>query len=127
MILVDTSIWIDHLRSGDENLVRLLDNSAVTAHPWVIGELALGNLNRRGEVIGLLQGLPQATLVDDDEVLRMIETDGLSGAGIGYVDAQILAATRLTRDTRLWTRDKRLSEVAVRLDLDFQPPAIPGT
>lgn len=121
MILVDTSVWIDHLRSGDENLVRLLDNCAVLAHPWVTGELALGNLNRRDEVIGLLSDLPQATLAGDDEVLRLIEQEVLYGAGIGYVDAHLLAATRLTPDARLWTRDKRLSAVTARLDLAFQP------
>jgi predicted nucleic acid-binding protein len=123
VILVDTSIWIDHLHSGDENLVRLLGNSAVLAHPWVTGELALGNLNHRGEVIGLLHGLPQATLAGDDEVRGLIEQEGLGGAGIGYVEAHLLAATRHTADATLWTRDKRLSEVATRLGLAF--PALP--
>lgn len=121
MILVDTSVWIDHLRSGDATLARLLDNSAVLAHPWVIGELALGNLSRRDEVIGLIRGLPQATLATDDEVLGLIGQEALYGAGIGYVDAALLAATRLTRDAALWTRDKRLSSVAARLGLGFQP------
>ena len=118
MILVDTSIWIDHLRSGSAALVRLLDNSAVLAHPWVTGELALGNLSHRDEVISLLRGLPQAALADNDEVLRLIDQEGLYGAGIGYVDAQLLAATRLTPDTRLWTADNRLSTVTARLGLD---------
>jgi predicted nucleic acid-binding protein len=121
VILVDTSVWIDHLRSGDESLVRLLENSAVLAHPWVTGELALGNLSRRDEVIGLLRGLPQAMLAEDDEVLGLIDQEGLYGAGIGYIDAHLLAATRLTPDTTLWTRDKRLSEVTARLGLAFQP------
>jgi len=121
VILVDTSIWIDHLRSGNATLARLLGNSAVLAHPWVTGELALGNLSRRDEVIGLLHGLPHATLAGDDEVLRLIEQEELYGAGIGYVDAQLLAATRLTPDTTLWTRDKRLSAVTARLGLGFQP------
>lgn len=121
MILVDTSVWIDHLRSGDATLARLLDNSAVLAHPWVTGELALGSLSRRDEVIGLLRGLPQATLAGDDEVLGLIGQEALYGAGIGYVDAQLVAATRLTRDAALWTRDKALSAVAARLGLGFQP------
>ena len=121
MILVDTSVWIDHLRSGDENLARLLGNSAVLAHPWVIGELALGNLGRRDEVIGLMRGLPQATLAGDDEVLRPIEQEGLHGAGIGYVDAQLVAATMLTPDAALWTRGRRLSAVTARLGLGHQP------
>jgi predicted nucleic acid-binding protein len=121
VILVDTSIWIDHLRSGDAILTELLVNSAVLAHPWVIGELALGNLSRREEVLGLLGWLPQATVARDDEILRLITQKTLYGAGIGYVDAQLLAATRLTPDTRLWTRDKRLSAITGRLGLAFQP------
>lgn len=121
MILVDTSVWIDHFRSGDATLARLLDNNAVLAHPWVTGELALGNLSSRDEVIGLLRGLPQATMADDDEVLRLIEQEALYGAGIGYVDAQLIAATRLTSDAALWTRDKRLAAVAARLGLGFLP------
>ena len=120
MILVDTSIWVDHLRSGDQTLVRLLGNGAVLAHPCVTGELALGNLSHRDEVIDLLRGLPQATVAGDDEVLMLIEQEALYGAGIGYVDAQLLAATRLTPDATLWTRDKRLSVVATRLGLGFQ-------
>jgi len=120
VILVDTSVWVDHLRSGDDDLARLLDKSAVLVHPWVIGELALGNLKHRGAIIDLLHGLPQATLASDDEVMGLIEQEGLAGAGIGYVDAQVLAATRLTADATLWTRDKRLSEVTARLGLAFR-------
>lgn len=125
MILVDTSVWIDHLRSGNATLTRLLDTSTVLAHPWVTGEVALGNLSRRNEVIGLLRGLPQATVADNDEVVRLIERDVLYGAGIGYVDAQLLAATRLTPDTALWTKDKRLAAVTERLALGFQEPSAP--
>jgi predicted nucleic acid-binding protein len=121
VILVDTSIWIDHLRSGDATLAGLLVNSAVLAHSWVTGELALGSLSRRDEIIELIHGLPQATLAGDDEVVRLIGQEVLYGAGIGYVDAQLLASTRLTPDTTLWTRDKRLLAVAARLDLAFQP------
>jgi predicted nucleic acid-binding protein len=125
VILVDSSIWIDHLRRGNASLARLLGDNAVLAHPWVTGELALGNLNRRDEVIGLLRGLPQATLADNDEVLRLIEQETLYGAGIGYVDAQLLAASRLTPDTRLWTKDKRLSAITARLGLGFLPTPHP--
>lgn len=125
MILVDTSIWIDHLRSGNATLARLLDTSTVLAHPWVTGEVALGNLGHRDEVIGLLRGLPQAIVADNDEVLRLIEQNVLHGAGIGYIDAQLLAATRLTPDTALWTRDKRLAAVTERLALGFQAPSAP--
>jgi predicted nucleic acid-binding protein len=121
VILVDTSLWIDHLRSGNDVLADLLDNSAVLAHPWVTGELALGNLTHRAEILALLRALPQATLAEHDEVLLLIEQQALSGAGIGYVDAQLLAASRLTPDTKLWTTDKRLANIAARLGLEYQP------
>ena len=121
MILVDTSIWVDHLRLGDGVLVALLNSGSVLGHPWIVGEVALGNLAHRDEVIGLLQGLPQATLATDSEMLTLIQKESLSGTGIGYVDAQLLAATRLTSDARLWTRDKRLSVVTDRLELGFRP------
>ncbi len=121
MILVDTSVWIDHLRCGNAELARFLDNSAILAHPWVTGELALGNLSRREEILRLLRELPQATVADSDEILRLVEQQALYGVGIGYVDAQLLAASRLTPDTRLWTTDKRLANVAAHLGLAFQP------
>lgn len=124
MILVDTSIWIDHLRCGDAVLFGLLGNGAVFAHPWVTGELALGNLGQREEILELLHGLPQATVAADPEVLRLVEQESLYGAGIGYVDAQLLASARLTPDARLWTRDKRLSALAKSLALGFQPPKL---
>lgn len=117
MILADTSIWIDHLRAGEPTLTRLLNSSAVLGHPSVVGELALGNMRNRDEVIGLLRNLPQAIVADHDEVLRLIADEELHGHGIGYVDAQLLAATRLTPDAILWTRDRRLSAVATRLGI----------
>lgn len=123
MILVDTAVWIDHLRTGNAALVELLDRSSVIAHPWVIGELALGNLSNRAEILGLLHGLPQATVARHDEMLGLIEHDGLYGTGLGYVDAQLLAASMLTPDTRLWSTDKQLVAVATRLGLSFQPSA----
>lgn len=112
MILVDTSIWIDHLRTGDPRLVGLLQDGHVLAHPWVIGEIALGHLSRRDEVLGLLHNLPQATVATDVEVLSLIDNQHLFGLGVGYVDAHLLAATMLSSDARLWTRDKRLAAVA---------------
>lgn len=114
MILVDTSVWIDHFRSGDDRLVRHLNDGDVLTHPCVIGELALGRLARRDDVLGLLHNLPQATVASDDEVLAFIEGRGLFGLGIGYVDAHLLAATVLSSDARLWTRDKRLAAAAAR-------------
>lgn len=121
MILVDTSVWVDHLRAGDPDLARLLEESAVVVHPWIMGELALGNLSRREVILGLMGGLPQATVATDIEVLRLIEQERLHGTGIGYIDAQLLAAARLTGDTALWTKDRRLATVALRLGLAYQP------
>lgn len=119
MILVDTSVWIEHLRAGDAVLAQHLDDGVVLGHPWVTGEVALGNLRNRGEVVGLLGRLPQAVVAEDGEVSRLIEREALSGAGIGYVHAQLLAATRLTPGARLWSWDKRLRAAAARLGLDF--------
>jgi predicted nucleic acid-binding protein len=117
VILVDTSVWVDHLRAGEPALVHLLDHGLVLAHPWVTGELALGHLSQRQDILGLLTGLPSAEIATDAEVLGLIEAEQLYGLGIGYVDAQLLAATRLTADARLWTADKRLAVVARRLGL----------
>lgn len=117
MILVDTSVWVDHLRAGERALVRLLDHGLVLAHPWVTGELALGHLSQRQDLLGLLTGLPSAEIATDAEVLALIAAEQLYGLGIGYVDAQLLSATRLTADARLWTADQRLAAVARRLRL----------
>ena len=117
MILVDTSVWIDHLRSDDTLLAELLDQGQVLSHPFIIGELALGNLRQRETVLADLRELPQASVALDDEVMLLIDRDRLFGIGIGYVDAHLLAATRLTQGAALWTRDKRLSAAAERLSL----------
>jgi len=114
VILVDTSVWIDHLRTGEPDLAALLQDGHVLAHPWVTGELALGHLARRSEILGLLGNLPQATAATDVEVLSLIARHQLFGLGIGYVDAHLLAATMLTTGARLWTRDKRLAAVAAQ-------------
>lgn len=115
MILVDTSVWIDHLRIGDAVLVDLLERSLVLAHPWITGELRFGRIRQRIEVLGGLVMLPQAVVATLDEVDRLIEWHQLFGLGIGYVDAQLLAATKLTPDARLWSRDKRLAAAAERV------------
>jgi len=117
VILVDTSVWIDHLRSGDTLLAGLLEQGQVLSHPFIIGELALGNLRQRETVLADLRELPQASVALDDEVMLLIDRDRLFGIGIGYVDAHLLAATRLTQGAALWTRDKRLSAAAERLSL----------
>ena len=121
MILVDTSIWIDHLRAGDEHLCALLDHSGVLSHPSVVGELALGNLNNRSAILDAMSQLPRAQVATDEEVLHFIEAHVLFGLGIGYVDASLLAATRLTPGAKLWTRDKRLLAASSRLDLAYLP------
>ncbi len=117
MILVDTSIWIDHLRAGDATLSALLEQGDVVVHPWVTGELALGTLADRDEILDLLGNQPQAVVADDDEILHLIGSQALHGSGIGYVDAQLLAATLLTPGARLWTRDQRLAQVSTRLGI----------
>jgi predicted nucleic acid-binding protein len=115
VILVDTSIWIDHLHTGDRELTQLLNNARVLAHPCVTGEIALGHLSRRSEIVALLHNLPQATVATDREVMTLIENRKLFGRGIGYVDAHLLAATLLTPGASLWTRDKRLAATAAHL------------
>jgi predicted nucleic acid-binding protein len=122
VILVDTSVWIDHLRADDRTLAGLLDIGRVLAHPFVIGEVALGNLGRRDLVLHSLQRLPRAIVATDQEVLRFIDQNGLFGLGIGYVDAHLLAAVRLTAGASLWARDKRLFAVATRLGLAANLP-----
>jgi predicted nucleic acid-binding protein len=117
MILVDTSVWIDHLRVGDERLKALLNKSQVLAHPFVIGELACGNLRQRPEILSLLMDLPQAPVASQEEVMFFIENNELFGRGIGFVDAHILAATALAGLSQLWTHDKRLQEAAFKLSL----------
>lgn len=111
MILVDTSIWIDHLRSGGAALATLLHNEVVCTHDFVIGELACGNLRNRTEVLGLLQSLPRLAAATEDETLFFIEKQQIMGRGIGYIDAHLLAAA-VIRDVPIWTKDKRLMTIA---------------
>ncbi len=117
MVLVDTSIWIDHLRKTDLNLIQMLDAQQVLMHPYVIGELACGNLSPRDEVLNLLSMLPAARLADTHEVLYFLQVNQLYGKGIGYVDAHLLASTALERTAMLWTRDKRLLQLAQSIGL----------
>lgn len=118
MILVDSSVWIDHFRHNDPALSQLLDKHQVLAHPFVIGELALGSLRQRDIVLGALRGLPCALVASDEEVHAFIDNHKLFGMGIGYVDAHLLAGTLLSVGAQLWTRDRRLHTVAARLGLD---------
>ena len=117
MILVDTSVWIEHLRSAGAILTELLDDGEVLGHPFVFAELALANLRQRDDVLRMLRRLPQATNASHPEVLDLIEREALFGRGIGYIDAHLLAAARLTAASRLWTRDRRLQAVAAQLGL----------
>ena len=120
MILVDTSVWVDHLRFKDEALVHLLVSNQVFTHPFVIGKLACGNLAGRGEILSRLKSLPAIPMATESEVLYFIEQNRLMGQGIGYVDAHLLAATAMTPPTRLWTRDKRLEAAASAMRLSYQ-------
>jgi hypothetical protein len=117
VILVDTSVWVEHLRLASAILTELLDHGEVLGHPFVIGELALGNLRRRDPFLSDLWDLPQAIVAEDEEVLQFIEREALFGHGMGYVDAHLLAAARLTAGSKLWTRDRRLQSVAAQLGL----------
>lgn len=117
MVLVDSSVWVDHLRNGDEKLVQLLTQNNVLAHPFVRGELALGNLRQRTQILGLLDNLPQANIADNEEIIFFIEKHALFGQGIGLIDVHLLASTKLAENATLWTRDKRLLTAAVHLNI----------
>jgi len=117
VILVDTSVWVEHLWSTSAILSALLDNGRILGHPFVLGELALGNLRQRDDILRGLRRLPQATSASHLEVLRFMDREALYGRGIGYVDAHLLAAARLTAGSKLWTRDRRLQAVAGQLGL----------
>jgi predicted nucleic acid-binding protein len=117
VILVDTSVWIDHLRMGNTKLASLLGDGSVLTHPFVIGELALGDFRHRRATLEDLADLPEAVVATDTEVLGLIDRHSLFGRGVGYVDVHLLAATRLTPGASLWTRDRRLHFVADALGL----------
>ena len=114
MILVDTSVWVDHLRNGNDTMTELLLKDEVACHPMVIGELACGNLKRRKELLALLHALPTMERVSDDEILFFIEQHSLSGLGLGLVDIHLLASCAISH-TALWTLDHRLQRAADEL------------
>lgn len=120
MILVDTSVWVDHLQKGDAQLADLLERGGVVVHPFVVGELACGSLADRATVLELLQDMPAAVVAESDEVLGFIERHRLHGKGIGYVDVHLLASTALTRGAALWTRDLRLRAAAEALGCAYR-------
>ena len=117
MTLADTSVWVEHLRRGKIGLDKLLTDAMVVVHPFIIGELACGNLPSRNEILGLLADLPTAPLASQQEVLYFIEKNKLMGRGIGFIDAHLMASAALSDNTRIWTLDKRLARVAIELDL----------
>lgn len=117
MILVDTSIWIDHINASDPVLVNLLANGQVLVHPFVIAEIALGSLRNREAVLDALHDLPSTLLATPEETLFLIEREGLFNRGIGYMDTSLLASARLQPGTTVWTRDKRLAKAADDLGL----------
>jgi predicted nucleic acid-binding protein len=114
VILVDTSVWIDHLHAVDRSLAAHLIDGRVACHPFVIGELAVGSLRSRTEILGLLGALPAAPIVSHAEVLTFIEVQVLMGLGLGWIDVHLLASARLAGYS-LWTKDRRLARVASRL------------
>jgi predicted nucleic acid-binding protein len=123
LILVDTSVWIDHLRADNSALNRLLDAGHVLMHPFVIGELALRRMRQREMILAALSDLPRAEFATDAEVLGFVDRQALFGRGIGYVDVHLLASVRLTPGARFWTRETKLRDVAEELGLAMTPPS----
>jgi predicted nucleic acid-binding protein len=117
VVIIDTSVWIDHVRSGNHIAARLLEDELVLLHPYVLGELALGTYRHRGSFFADMALLPEPLVAQSDEVMEFLEQHQLFGCGIGYVDLHLLASTALTVESRLWTFDKRLHQVAAKLSL----------
>jgi predicted nucleic acid-binding protein len=122
LILVDTSVWVDHLRRSDTGLVALLERAEVSMHPFVLGEIACGSLRDRDSILELLQDLPAAVVASPEEVLKFIRVQALHGKGIGYVDIHLVASVALTAGARLWTRDARLRRIADLLGCSHTEP-----
>ena len=118
MVLVDTSVWVSHLREGNTTVEKLLNEGDVVCHPFIVGELACGNLKKRAEILSLLQALPTSIQAEHDEVMKFIENNRLMGKGLGYVDVHLLAAASLT-GAPIWTFDKRLDDVSQEMWLSF--------
>jgi predicted nucleic acid-binding protein len=118
MVLVDTSVWVAHLRGGDTGLKALLNEGHVVCHPFILGELACGNLKNRSEILSLLSALPVVTYPEHEEVMQFIETNSLMGKGLGYIDMHLLASAILSK-VPLWTLDKKLNQVSLKLGLRY--------
>ena len=117
-VLVDTSVWVDHLRKGNQALSALLEEGRILCHPLVIGELACGNLRNRDEILELLAALPQASSVTFEETFVFLETEKLHGRGLGWIDVQHLTAARLS-GCPIWTLDRRLAKAARELSAAY--------
>jgi predicted nucleic acid-binding protein len=111
MVLVDTSVWVSHLRETHAGLMDLLDDGEVACHPFIVGELACGNVKNRTTILSLLEALPMALMVEDEEVLAFIDNHDLMGKGLGYIDVHLLASAVLS-GLPLWTLDKKLEKAA---------------
>ena len=120
MVLVDTSVWVDHLRRGNAALATLLNAGDVVGHPFVTGELACGHLQNRAEILRLLETLPRAALAEHDEALHFADVHRLAGSGLGWIDVHLLASAALSRVT-LWSGDRRLRDRATRLGIAYAP------
>jgi predicted nucleic acid-binding protein len=118
MVLVDTSVWVSHLRHGNVGLKKLLNAGEVVCHPFIVGELACGNLKNRHEILAHLQSLPMSVSAEHEEVLKFIENNRLMGMGLGYVDVHLIASALLT-DVPLWTFDKTLDKIAKKIGINY--------
>ena len=118
MVLVDTSVWVSHLRDGSVGLEKLLNDGEVVCHPFIVGELACGNLKNRHEILAFLQSLPLTILAEDGEVLKFIENRQLMGKGLGYIDVHLIAAAVLT-DVPIWTFDKTLEKITKKIGINY--------
>ena len=118
MVLVDTSVWVDHLHTGSPALETLLLEAEVVCHPFVIGELACGAIKNRKEVLSLLEALPTSPVITHEEFMHFVEAQNLVGKGIGFVDVHLLASAKLSR-IQLWTEDKNLKKIARLLNLSY--------
>jgi predicted nucleic acid-binding protein len=118
MVLIDTSIWVDHFRKTEPRLVELLNAERVVVHPFVMGELALGHLKSRAQILSLLKTLPAAKTVFDGEIMFFIEKNHLFGKGIGLIDAHLLASAKISHAT-LWTADNALAKEAKKLGVSY--------
>ena len=119
-VLVDTSVWVKHLREGDHHLAELLEQGNVACHPFIIGELACGGIKKRNEILGLLNDLPSTDLLDHSEVMEFIESRQIMNKGIGYIDVHLLGSG-LISEIPLWTLDKALQKTAGLLSIRYEP------